>query len=96
MKLLHLIRKHSPNYTILKETHLKHEVAEKLKVRCGKNVSENNNRKKKLAKLYLDRINRLKVKYNFFYAKRGFDFLPSYKSFAYSGACHDSESARTS
>ena len=86
-----MIRKHSPNYTILKETHLKHEVAEKLKVRCGKNVSENNNRKKKLAKLYLDRINRLKVKYNFFFMlKEDLTFFPATK------ASHDSEPARTS
>lgn len=57
MKLLHLTRKQNPNYTVLRYTP-KYKDAEKLKVKCGENISENN--RKKLAKPYLDQTKETK------------------------------------
>lgn len=56
MKLSHLIRKRNPNCAILKETHLKHKDAEKLKSQMWKKMYRKTIIKKKLAKVYLDQI----------------------------------------
>lgn len=75
-----MTRKQNPNYTVLRYIP-NHKDAEKLKVKCGEDISESN--RKKAGKTIFGSDKRNKLQFNFFFfffAIRGWTFFPAIKA----------------